>query len=378
MVWGRIDRLAARATVHNAVRRELSRLDGLFGPGRGMALLGARLRRRAAEQGRRPIKDPVGWLIAWAIPRRTACPDVRCDDGRRMDTSAPCERCAERVGDLVARRRTVGLELASALGGKVASGEYRRLYEARLAEVTDEAERKRAARLEQATVERARFEEVAAAQRAEQEVLEAQLREQPCAVCGLARSGGLCEICGNARTAEAAVAEAVEIGLAARERLGTAEAEAEFARRVESAVRGQVEAQVDQAVAEGATELTASLLRRLAAEQQRSLFRQEALQLFATGPEAEAEAKAAFAARMRRWHLHECDGQHDCQAFVREDAEHVAYMARWRAAEHLLKQRLAAVQAQRAVPPVGEPDPYRVGAARVRAAMRRPRAGVSA
>ncbi|RLU82515.1 hypothetical protein CTZ27_29745 [Streptomyces griseocarneus] len=379
MVWGRLERLSARATVHHAVRRELNALDGLFGPGRGTVLLGARLRRRAAEQGRRPVKDPVGWLMAWAIPRRAACPDVRCDDGRRMDTGSSCERCAEHHGDLVARRRAVGIELGSVLGGKVASGEYRRLYEARLAEATGQAERKRATSLERAAVEHAQLRDALDARRAEQAVFDEQQRARPCVVCGRERSGGLCGICDNARAAEAAVAEAVEIGLAAREHLGTAAGEAELCDRVEGEVRVQVRSQVDQAVAEGATELTASVLGRLAAEQQRSVIRQEAVRLFAMGPEAGAEAEAASAARMRSWHLHECDGQHDCRAFVREEAERVAETARRRTAEHLLEQRLAAVRAQRAALPVPvEADPYRVAAARVRAAIRRPHAEAAA
>ncbi|MFC5148894.1 hypothetical protein [Streptomyces aureoversilis] len=380
MVWGRLDRLAARATVRTAVHREIRCLDGLFGPGRGMVLLGSRLRRRAAEQGRRPIADPVGWLVGWAIPRRAVCPDARCDDGRRMDTGASCERCAERHRDLVARRRAVGMELALLLGAKAPAGEYRRMYEARLQEVTRQAEEDQAARREKAAVESAQRQEALAAHRAEQELLEEREQARPCAVCGRARSGGLCEICGHGCAAETAFTEAVALGLAARGRLAAATAwvgEAEYTAWLEGEIRALVDQEVNQAVAEGATELTAAVLRKLAAERQRSVIREEALRLFATGAEARGEAEGVYAARMRRWHLHPCDGQHDCDAFVREDAERVAEQARWRVAENLLEQRLALVQAQRAVPVVVEPDAYALGAARARAAMC-PRAGVSA
>ncbi|MEV4505402.1 hypothetical protein [Streptomyces klenkii] len=381
MVWGRLDRLAARLTVQHVVHRELRALDGLFGAGRGMAILGARLRRRAAEQGRRPVTEPVGWLIGRALPRRATCGDLRCDEGRRMDTGAPCERCAEHFGDLLARRWEVGIELGSSLAEKVPLGQYLRLYERRLQEVTWEAEHGRAERREQAALEQAQQEAAWAVRRAELEEFEEQTRARPCAVCGRVRSGGLCEVCGNARAAEAAVAAVVEVGLAARDRMDPAagEREAEFAGRVEAEVRARVEEVVGQVVAQGATELTASVMHRLAAEKELSRLRQEALGLFAAGPEAGAEAEAAFAARMRRWHLHECDGQHDCHAFVREDAERVAKKARRRTAEHLLEQRLAEVRAARVVPagPV-EPDAYALGAARVRAAMVPPRAGVSA
>lgn len=381
MVWGRLDRLAARLTVQRAVHRELHVLDGLFGPGKGMAILGARLRRRAAEQGRRPVTEPVGWLIGRALPRRATCGDLRCDEGRRMDTGAPCERCAEHLGDLLARRREVGIELGSSLSEKVPSGQYLRLYERRLQEVTREAEQRRAERREQAALEQARQEAAWAVRRAELEEFEEQTRARACAVCGRVRSGGLCEVCGNIRAAEAAIAAVLEVGLAARDRLDPAagEREAEFVSRVEAEVRARVEEAVGQVVAQGATELTTSVMRRLASERQLSRLRQEALGLFAAGSEADAEAEAAFAARMRRSHLHECDGQHDCHAFVRQDAELVAKKARQRTAEYLLEQRLAAVRAARAVQPGPvEPDAYALGAARVRAAMARPQAGVSA
>ncbi|MET9419023.1 hypothetical protein ABZY03_33560, partial [Streptomyces klenkii] len=327
------------------------------------------------------VTDSVGWLIGRALPRRATCGDLRCDEGRRMDTGAPCERCAEHLADLIARRREVGIELGSSLAEKVPSGQYLRLYERRLQEVTWEAEQRRAERREQAALEHARQEAAWAVRRAELEEFEEQTRALPCAVCGRVRSGALCEVCGNARAAEAAVAAVVEVGLAARDRMDPAagEREAEFADRVEAEVRARVEEVVGQVVAQGATELTASVMRRLAAEKELSRLRQEALGLFAAGPEADAEAEAAFAARMRRWHLHECDGQHDCHTFVREDAERVAKKARRRTAEHLLEQRLAAVRAARPVPrgPV-EPDAYALGVARVRAAMVPPRAGVSA
>ncbi|GAA3086901.1 hypothetical protein GCM10020000_87020 [Streptomyces olivoverticillatus] len=242
-----------------------------------------------------------------------------------------------------------------------------------------DAEREQAKHQEQAARERAQREERLAAWRAEREVLEERECARPCAVCGRARSGGLCGVCGNVRAAEVAVAEAVEIGLTARERLDATADQAEFTGRLESGLRDHVESIVGEAVARGATELTASVMRKLAAQEQLSRIRREALELFAVGPEAAAEAKAAFAAWMRRWHLHECDGQHDCRAFVREDAERVAHKARWRTAEHLLEQRLAAVSAQRSVPlGSGESDPCRVGAARVRAAISRPRAGLVA
>ncbi|MEU5417815.1 hypothetical protein [Streptomyces sp. NPDC020667] len=375
MVWGRLDRLAARLTVQRAVHRELHALDGLFGPGKGMAILGARLRRRAAEQGRRPVTDPVGWLIGRALPRRATCGDLRCDEGWRMDSGAPCERCAEHLGDLLTRRREVAIQLASTLAGKVPAEQYRRRFEAGLKEATRDAERAQAQHQEQAARERAQREESLAAWRAEQEVFEERMHARPCARCGRARSGGLCGVCGNVRAAEAAVAEAVEIGLTARERLDATADQAEFTGRLEAGLRDHVESMVGEAVERGATELTASVMRKLAAQEQLSRIRREALELFAVGPEADAEAEAAFAARMRRWHLHECDGQHDCHAFVREDAERVAEKARWRTAEHLLEQRLAAVRAGRALPPeLVEPDAYALGAARVRAAMARPRA----
>ncbi|MFC5150047.1 hypothetical protein [Streptomyces aureoversilis] len=341
-----------------------------------MVFLASRLRQRAVEQGGRPVTDPVGWLIGWAIPRRAVCPDVRCDDGRRMDLNAACERCAEYRSDLVARRRAVSLELARLPGTRLPAGEYRQLYEARLQAVTRQVEQERATRREKAALERAQRQEDLVARRAEQKVLEDKERAQPCVECGRARARGLCELCGNARASEAAIAEAVEIGLTAREYLGSV-AEGEFASRLEAEIRSRVGHSVDQVLDQGATELTASLLRRLASEEQRSQIRRETVELFARGREADAEAEAAFAAQMRQHHLHQCDGQHDCQAFIREKAEQVAWTTRCRVAEHLLEQGLVAVRTQRAALPVPvKLDAYALGAARVRAALRRPRAGV--
>ncbi|MFF4531663.1 hypothetical protein ACFY1P_20625 [Streptomyces sp. NPDC001407] len=377
MVWGRLDRLAARLTVQAAVRRELGLLDGLFGPGRGMVILGARLRRRAAELGRRPVKDPVGWLVGWAIPRRAVCPDVRCDDGRRMDTGAPCERCAEHLGDLVARRREVGLQLASGLAEKAPAGEYLRRYETRLREVTRRDEQRRAERREQAALEQARQAAAWAERRAEQEVLDEARRARPCGVCGRAFSGGLCEVCGNERAARAGVEAAVELAVAVfgdRQPVG-------FEAEVRAGLEARVEERVAAVVAQGATALTGSLLRKLAAEEELGAARREVLEYFRRGEQAGAEAESASAALLRRWHLHRCHDGHDCRADAREQARVAGERARQRAAEYLLEKALVALRARRSAPAStpGELDPYRVGAARVRAAIsNRPRAGVLA
>ncbi|MEU5431463.1 hypothetical protein AB0H73_38490 [Streptomyces olivoreticuli] len=376
MVWGRLDRLAVRLTAQAAVRRELALLDGLFGPGQGMVILGARLRRRASEQGRRPVKDPVGWLVGWAIPRRAVCPDVRCDDGRRMDTGAPCERCAEHLGDLVARRRKVGLQLASALAEKVPSGEYLRLYETRLQEATRQDEQRRAELREQGALEQARREAALAARRAEQEALNEAQRARPCGVCGRAGSGGLCEVCGNERAARAGVEAAVELSVAT---FGDQRAVG-FEAGVRAGLEARVEERVAAVVAQGATALTGSLMRKLAAEDELGGVRREVLEHLRRGEQAGAEAESASAALLRRWHLHCCHEGHDCRADAREQARAAGEKARQRAAEHLLQEALVALRARRGAPAstVGEAelDPYRVGAARVRAAISRPLDGV--
>ncbi|MCP3822773.1 hypothetical protein NLX86_33250 [Streptomyces sp. A3M-1-3] len=373
MVWGRLERLGARHLVTGAVRGELAQLRGVLGPATAEKHLTDRLRRRMTAQGQVPIADPVAWLIGRALPRRSSCYDVRCDDGRRMDTGVECDVCQLLHADKRALRHSVAAKLAASLAPNLPAQQRKELFEARLREETTREGWRRAARHEQAAQERAARETAAAERRAQQEAAEAERRLRPCAMCGRSEAAGLCGICANGQAVERVIAEAVETAMAARARPGDLARQREVAARVEAEIRAEVERAAADGRAQGAIEETASLMGKLTAESAAATSRRSALAQFAFGPDAEAEAQAARAAELRRGHLH--PSVKDAQ----EAAEEAAWVARWRTAEHLLTSRIAAVRAQRPAPPEpDEPDPYMLAAARVRAQIRPPRAEVGA
>ncbi|WP_310726202.1 hypothetical protein [Streptomyces sp. N2A] len=95
-------------------------------------------------------------------------------------------------------------------------------------------------------------------------------------------------------------------------------------------------------------------------------YRSIALHALEASPQAEAEARSAHAAQMRRRHLH------PSLEAAEQAAEEAAEEARRRAAEHLLTQRsnawLAAHSPASAPPFDDQPTPYELGAAKVHAA----------
>ncbi|MGW1976664.1 hypothetical protein [Streptomyces sp. NPDC001889] len=369
MIWGRLGRTGARQRVLGAVRSQLALLRGTFGESGAERLLRERLRRRVRAQGQVLVKDPVGWLISKALPRRSDCWDRRCDEGRRMDTGGECEPCRMLHADRRGLRYRVAADLARELPAAGVAKVPREVFEARLREEFDRDAQWQAVRHEEAAELRAAQKAAWAERRTEWEAAAALEQARPCEVCGQEDSGGLCGLCHEERLTEKVIAGAVETAVAAWAEPGAISGRPEIALRVDAEIHAEVEQARAQGAAEGAMPGTLVVLGRLTAELAAGEYRRSALSRLARGPEAEAESTAVFEAQMRRWHLH------DSVEEAREAAAEQASAARWRTAEHLLNQRVAALRSQMPQPdpaPDREPDPYAVGASMVRSQIRRP------
>ncbi|MGW2599996.1 hypothetical protein [Streptomyces klenkii] len=119
LVWARLERPAARRLVEAAARSELKRVEGFAGRTDAPQVLADRLVRRLDEQllARAPITDPVGWLLARALPQRQQCGDKRCDDRILLDSGQDCPRCQDRRADRRAQRHTIAAAVDAAMPG---------------------------------------------------------------------------------------------------------------------------------------------------------------------------------------------------------------------------------------------------------------------
>ncbi|MET7458343.1 hypothetical protein ABZT03_42260 [Streptomyces sp. NPDC005574] len=359
--------MGTRWRVEQAVRAELEALRGVFGPGvDAERILNRRLRRRMTDQGEKLVVDPAGWLIRWALPRRSACPDSRCDDGRRMDTGGDCEACGMLHVDRRALRQRAAAHVAARLGVSVSDRLPRAAFEEALHQEWQRQGWLRAAQHEQDAEVRLAREAAQAARRVELEAAEAARRERPCEGCGRERAAGLCGTCANSRLVEESVGEAAEIAVATWAHDLDAERRVLVASETETQVRAEVEESAQRGRAEGAFEETVSLMGKLAAELALAQVRRRALGHLAWTDEARVEAESAYAAQMRRRHLF------DTRADAEEAAREASRSARWRTAEYLLRTRLGALRAR----PVRlreerASDPYIQRVDSVRAQLRR-------
>ncbi|SCD51030.1 MULTISPECIES: hypothetical protein [unclassified Streptomyces] len=117
LVWARLKRPAARRLVEAATRSELGRVVGFAGRADAPQVLADRLARHLENQMRlrRPITDPVGWLIGLALPQRQQCGDVRCDDRMLLGSGQDCPRCTEKQADRRNQRRAVAAAIDAAM-----------------------------------------------------------------------------------------------------------------------------------------------------------------------------------------------------------------------------------------------------------------------
>lgn len=364
MVWGRLDRLTTRRYVTKVVRAQLSEISGACGPEvDAERILRERLKRRLAEQGTVPITDPVGWLVGRALPRRAVCPDLRCDDGRRMDTRADCTACQMLVLDGRALRARAFTRATTALAGDRVD---RSAFEAELNACWQKEAALASVRREQTARERHARERVWAEQRAQYAAQEAARQALACEVCGKPNTAGMCGQCRDERRVEELVAEAVDVAVATWG-MGSELDRLDAVRKTERDMRGAVDRAVAELLAAGGGVLPESvaLAARLAAELQLGALRRRALSRFAYQPPAQAEYKKVFATEMRRSHLH------DSLDDAREAAEEAAQTARFNTAHALLEDRLRALRSARPTAEVdAEPDWYAQAAAQVRALVR--------
>ncbi|WP_265569159.1 hypothetical protein [Streptomyces hygroscopicus] len=73
-------------------------------------VLAARLTDRLEEVGGEAlVRDPMGWLLGRGLVQRAACPDLRCDDGIRLDTGTDRPTC----GNIVHTRRALRAQVAA-------------------------------------------------------------------------------------------------------------------------------------------------------------------------------------------------------------------------------------------------------------------------
>lgn len=366
MVWGQLDRLTTRRYVTKVVRAQLGEISGACGPEvDAERILRERLKRRLAQQGTVPITDPVGWLVGRALPRRAMCPDLRCDDGRRMDTRADCTACQMLILDGRAlRARAFTKATTTSAGGRV----DRFAFETELNACWQQQAALAAVRREQAARERHARERVWAEQRAQYVAQEAARQALACEACGKPNTAGMCGQCRDERRVEKLVAEAVDVAVATWG-LGSELDRLDVVRRTERDMRGAV----DQAVAEmlaaggGALPESVALAARLAAELQLGALRRRALSRFAYQPSALAEYK-----KVLRIELHRLRRNFDASDDeIREAAEEAAHTARLNTAHALLEDRLRMLRSARPAAEVDtEPDWYAQAAAQVRALIR--------
>lgn len=362
MVWGHLGRMSTRWFVIKAVRAQLNKIAGVCGPDVDAEwILRERLKQRLSAQGRVPIKDPVGWLVSRGLPRRSVCPDVRCDDGRRMDTQADCQACRLLILDSQALRARALETCRAGLDHQMRVS--RSLFETHLNGIWQTEVTSASVRREQD----ARVRQTREADRAKQK---AARRSMPCTICGQLEAAGLCTNCREGRRVERLVAEAVDVTVATWGVGGGLDEQRGIAELAEQDVRGVIEEAVAELSGTGAEVFaeTIALSARLAAESKLEAVRQTALNYLAQSPEARAESRRVYATQMGRQYLYASEDE------AREAAEEEAVAARWRTAHCLLDQRLGELRAERAwvagQSAQSGQDPYAEAAARVRALIR--------
>ncbi|MFF4444552.1 hypothetical protein [Streptomyces sp. NPDC001502] len=199
--------------------------------------------------------------------------------------------------------------------------------------------------------------------------MEAERMAAPCLECGGQTEAEVCGICSSWQAVELAAAASADLARATWTAAAASAGRERTADLAAAGVRAEAEQAASRGRVEGATEETAACMARLAAELTAWERRTAAASSLALGTraDADADAAAAFEAELRRTHVH--PSADDAHRAARAAAE----AARLRAAEHLVAAALADGQGCRreAVLQPDETDPYLLGAARVRAELRR-------
>ncbi|MGW4694748.1 hypothetical protein ACWEO1_20480 [Kitasatospora cineracea] len=338
-LWERLDRAWSRRRITVAARTELARVAMWTGPEDAPAVLADRLRARLEVQGGSAlITDPVGWLLAKGLPQRAECAHPACDSGTRLDTGTDCVTCEKRILDRRSTRALLAAEAAADLPAAVTAAQRRAAIDDQLRRHAALRAERQAAADRRAEQEREEAEARLAARQALAEAEEAARQTLPCEDCGTERAAGLCAPCWALRSTRDTIRTCVNFMLAgAADLTDRADVTA-----VADRIRGELRTRMLRARPAGADRDDVLASDLLTVQGAVAGYRADALVLLARSPLADAEAELAHDAAMRSAH------RHPTPAAAVAAADRAAEKARTRAAEHLLAQRLATVEALRA------------------------------
>ncbi|MGW3209018.1 hypothetical protein [Streptomyces sp. NPDC001135] len=334
-LWRQL-RVGQQAVARRAAEQALRALSGIVDPTAAPRVLAARLTDRLEEVGGEAlVREPMGWLLGRGLVQRPACPDLRCDDGIRLDTGTDCPTC----GTIVHTRRELRARVKARAEAEMRYGDLaarRAATERRLREETALEEQRAQVRRAQAEREVGQRQRAIARRRALEEEVELARRQAPCADCGLPESAGLCPACSYRRRTEELVREAVDLAVAVRADLSAAAAVAELIQQCETDTRALLAEACERACGRDADPAWAAFTAPQVAQQIRDEVRAAALRRLLGAQEAVAEADAAYDACLRR-RGRGAEGA----------AEQAAEEAGRRTAEFLLRRRLGELHAVR-------------------------------
>jgi hypothetical protein len=358
-LWARLNGWQQDQVVQ-AVTAELGRLQNLLmRPEAAPRLLADRLTDRLEETGGEArINSPFGWITRRGLVQRPACPDVRCDDGIRLDTGGDCDNCGNVIHIRRARRARIAADIDRELPG-LGEAQRRQVLEDRLREHAAAEAEDFVVRREQALAEQARRDaaHAAARERAERErqaaaAAEAVRQALPCEDCGQQRSAGLCETCDFRRRTEALIVEAGLVAATWSADLTDPRDITAVTAHVRASLQGDIERarrefvalvepdRLDADPALAASALAFSALQ--AVEQALVEYRSSALGRLGRSEEAEAEARRAYKTEQnRRWFRANPNGADAVAA-----ATKAADTARERTAQYLLATRMEQLREQ--------------------------------
>ncbi|MEU0031701.1 hypothetical protein [Streptomyces sp. NPDC006335] len=334
-LWGQLRR-GQQAVAVRAVERALGDLSGIVEAKAAPGVLAARLADRLEEVGGEAlVRDPMGWLLGRGLVQRPACPDLRCDDGIRLDSGTDCPTCA----NIVHMRRALRARVASRVEAEMQASDpaaRRAEAERRLREETVLDEQRAQVRRARAAREVEHRQQAIARRRALEEGSELARRQAPCADCGLPGSAGLCPVCSYRRRTEELVREAIDLAVAVRADLLDADAIDDLTQQCEADTRALLDLACKRACGADADPAWAAFTAPEVAQQIRDERRAAALRRLLGSQEAVAEGDAAYEACLR------LRGRGSEAA-----AEEAADAAGRRTAEFLLRQRLGELHAAR-------------------------------
>ncbi|WP_159029153.1 hypothetical protein [Streptomyces viridochromogenes] len=334
-VWSRL-KGGQQAVALRAVDRALDALSGIVEVQAAPRVLASRLTDRLGEAGGEAlVRDPMGWLLGRGLIQRPACPDLRCDDGIRLDTGSDCPTC----GNIVHIRRKLRAQVTARVEADMPSRDpaaRRSEVERRLREETVLEEARAQSRRARVAREVEQRQEAVARRRSAEEDAELARRQAPCADCGMPECAGLCPACSFRRRTESLMREAVDLAVAVRADLSDAAAVAELTQQCETDTRAMLVLACERACGPDADPDLVAFTAPQVAQRIRDERHEAAVRRLLSSAEAVAEADSVYEACLRR------RGRG-----AEEAAEQAADAAGRRTAELLLRQRLGELHAAR-------------------------------